>query len=131
MPVEELAGWSAFPSDHATLYFCLAAGLWFCSSRMGWFAGIYVALVICLPRVYLGLHWPTDILGGALLGVGMAQLARWPALRDAVGGLAARWHKRQPGSFLAALFLWSYLVATNFDEPRFVAAGLWRYLHRA
>ena len=35
MPADFLAGWSSFPSDHASLFFALAAGLWLVSPLVG------------------------------------------------------------------------------------------------
>ena len=60
-------GASSFPSDHAVLFFALAAGLFLASRRVGSLALIYVSLVICLPRVYLGVQrsesrWPACLI---------------------------------------------------------------------
>jgi undecaprenyl-diphosphatase len=51
-------GLSSFPSDHAVLFFALATGIFFASRRTGWLMFIYVSALICLPRVYLGVHYP-------------------------------------------------------------------------
>jgi membrane-associated phospholipid phosphatase len=34
----------------------------------------HAALVVCLPRVYLGFHFPSDVLAGAAIGVAVAAL---------------------------------------------------------
>ena len=58
-----LDGATSFPSDHAVMFFALATGM-FCISRVtGVVALLYTTLVICFPRIYLGLHYTTDILG--------------------------------------------------------------------
>ncbi len=62
----------AFPSGHASRIFAVAALLslafkW--SVRLGSFA---VAVLTGLSRIYLGVHWPSDVLGGAALGVVLA-----------------------------------------------------------
>ena len=67
-----LDGWSSFPSDHAVLFFALSTGLFFISKRAGVFAFVYTTVMIALPRVYLGLHYPTDILAGAVVGIAVA-----------------------------------------------------------
>ncbi len=113
-----LENWSAFPSDHAVLFFVLATGLLFVSRRVGVVALLYAAVVICLPRLYLGLHWPTDILAGAALGIGIGWVAAQPRVRRAISRPALAWHDREPGSFYAALFLLTYQNATLFNESR-------------
>jgi undecaprenyl-diphosphatase len=40
-------------------------------------AAIVLTLVIGLTRIYLGVHWPTDVIGGWLGGVGGALLVLW------------------------------------------------------
>ena len=54
--VEALAGWNAFPSDHATLFFGAAAGLWWVSRRWGTFVLVYIFLVVGIGRIYIGYH---------------------------------------------------------------------------
>jgi undecaprenyl-diphosphatase len=76
-------GWiNSFPSHHATMFFALATGIFLASRRLGYFAFIYVILLIAFPRVYLGFHYPTDILGGAIVGVLIANLVNQRIFRD-------------------------------------------------
>ena len=72
MSTERLYGWSSFPSDHAILFMALAVAIFLASRRFGWLALTYTTLCIIGPRVYLGWHWPTDVLAGALLGAAFA-----------------------------------------------------------
>lgn len=58
----------SFPSGHAIFFFALAAGIYTSNKRLG--AGLFVAAVLIgLGRVAAGVHYPSDILGGALLGI--------------------------------------------------------------
>jgi membrane-associated phospholipid phosphatase len=57
----------SFPSDHATMAVALAAGLWIVSRRLGAIAAILAAVEAC-SRVYLGQHYPHDVLAAAVLG---------------------------------------------------------------
>ena len=61
--VPSLRTWSAFPSDHAAMAFALIAGLWRFSRWLGAAVLIYGIFAICLPRVYVGLHLPSDVVG--------------------------------------------------------------------
>jgi membrane-associated phospholipid phosphatase len=117
-----LLGWEdkhgSFPSDHAALAFALATGIAVVLPSIGALAMVYVALLVCLPRVYLGIHWLTDILGGAAIGAGMAWALTRPAIRSRLARPVLRFFDRHPGIAYAGLFLVSYGVLTRFDEVR-------------
>ena len=58
----------AFPSGHATRAFAVATLLFFVDQKRYGPAALAIATLIAISRVYLGVHWPTDILAGAILG---------------------------------------------------------------
>lgn len=74
----------SFPSGHVVFFswvlvllvVCLAVGR---LSRpllaVTWVAAAFVLLVDCVGRIYLGEHWPSDVLGGLALGLGWTALA--------------------------------------------------------
>jgi hypothetical protein len=113
-----LRGWSAFPSDHAMLFAAIATGLFLISRRLGLAAHAYVAVFILAPRVYLGMHHPTDVIAGWLLGVGMALAANAELVRTRLSRLPLRWADLHPRPFYAAGFVAAMQVATMFDGPR-------------
>lgn len=66
------AGFS-FVSDHATLAMALGVGVFLANRRLG-LIGIGLALAEGLCRVYLGVHYPTDVIGGFALGTAVVLL---------------------------------------------------------
>jgi undecaprenyl-diphosphatase len=123
-----LGGWSSFPSDHAALFFAVATGLFFVSARAGLFAWLYVLVVICLPRVYLGFHYPSDILAGALLGAAWVIAANRLSVARRVTRPLLDWSKAHPSLFHAGLFALSFQIVTLFDDVREMSAFAWLVL---
>lgn len=73
----------AFPSGHASRAFGIAALLAFrLPARFG-ALGFVAAGLIGLSRVYLGVHWPADVLAGAALGIGLGLCVEVLARRSA------------------------------------------------
>jgi len=68
--------WS-FPSDHATATIAIAAAFLFHGWGKRALALLIVALVICVSRIYVGTHYFTDVLGGAVTGIIAAGVVRW------------------------------------------------------
>lgn len=70
-----------FASSHAANFFALATYLgWFFAVRYRWLA-FGLALLVAYSRVYLGVHYPGDVIVGALIGVSGGLLMRWIFLR--------------------------------------------------
>lgn len=59
---------ASFPSGHMTFYFVLALTVFLLNKKWAWF---FVGGVIFmgLARIFVGVHWPSDILGGILIAV--------------------------------------------------------------
>src|SRR3954454_7682144 len=61
----------SFPSDHAAGAFALAFGIWLYDRTVGSVL-LVLATVLAFSRVYVGTHYPGDVVGGALIGAGVA-----------------------------------------------------------
>lgn len=63
----------SFVSDHATMAMAIGVGLFVANRKFG-FAAIALALLEGFCRVYMGVHYPTDVIGGFALGTAVALL---------------------------------------------------------
>jgi undecaprenyl-diphosphatase len=64
----------SFPSDHATAAFAVAFGVLFVHRRAGW-VFLSMAALIAASRVLAGMHYPSDVLAGALVGLSSGYVA--------------------------------------------------------
>jgi len=67
---------SSFPSSHAASTAAIVTVLGYAYRRFAPLGGLF-AVVMCLSRVHNGMHYPTDVLAGSLLGIGYGALAIW------------------------------------------------------
>lgn len=82
--------WS-FPSNHSVIAAAAAVALFFVSRRLGAVAAV-AACAMAVSRVWIGVHYPHDVIAGVVVGslvafLSMRVLRRWP--RDLAGRLAA------------------------------------------
>jgi undecaprenyl-diphosphatase len=61
----------SFPSDHASGAFALAFGIWLYDRTFGT-VFLIMAAIVAFARVYVGTHYPGDVVGGAALGIAAA-----------------------------------------------------------
>lgn len=123
-----LMDWSAFPSDHAAMYFALTTGLCFVSWRLGLMTTLYVAFVICFPRVYFGYHYPTDILVGMMIGVLCAYGFNLATARRWLAAPVLQWGHSFPQLFHMILFLVTFQFATMFNSLRDLASITYHFV---
>jgi undecaprenyl-diphosphatase len=61
----------SFPSDHATGAFALAFGIWLYDHTIGSVL-LILAAILAFARIYVGTHYPGDVIAGALIGMAVA-----------------------------------------------------------
>ncbi|HEY7630264.1 MAG TPA: phosphatase PAP2 family protein [Thermoleophilaceae bacterium] len=77
-----------FPSDHATGAFAMAMGLWLYDRTIGAIAFV-LAAIVAYARVAVGVHYPSDVVGGALIGMAVALLFYFTPLRGVFARIAS------------------------------------------
>ena len=104
---------NSFPSHSTLVYFVMSAGLWPVSRRISAILCAWVLLAVSLPRVYIGGHYPTDVLASVTIALAFL----WIAWR--VG--ESRWGIRLldrialGGSWIElAIFFWLFEVGEGF-----------------
>ena len=123
-----LLAWSSFPSDHAVLFFTLATGVSFANRKAGFLLYLHAIFFVSLSRIFLGIHYPSDILAGAVLGCGFGYLASWPSVQSLVRQPAARSQTFSAGLFHAGFFYLAYETANLYADARQTAVAAWQVL---
>lgn len=110
--------WSSFPSDHAMMWGAIATGVFLVYRFVGVLALLYTVLFILLPRVYLGLHYPTDVITGLALGFTLTCLMARPAVRARIAAPILRLIERFPAPGYTFAFILCFEMITQFDDLR-------------
>ena len=90
---------ASFPSDHATMAGAAAMGLLLVNRRLGALAAV-AALLMAFTRVYVGAHYPVDVVAGLAVGAAVAALTQLAAplvARLLPRLLGRRWTTLTPG----------------------------------
>lgn len=67
---------NSFPSDHTILFFSICFSFWLVRKKKGWL-WLILAFCVAISRIWVGVHYPFDVVIGALIGCITALFAYW------------------------------------------------------
>lgn len=74
VPLGHLSSDFSFPSGHSAASFACAWALFRSAKKKYGVPALVLALLIALSRLYVGVHYPTDVFFGILIGIGVGEL---------------------------------------------------------
>ena len=109
---------SAHSPAATRLFFALSVPLWMRSRWLGAAAAVWTLLAICLPLLYLGYHWPSDIVAGAVVGVALMLLLCRLIGATGLPDRVVRFSATHPPAFYAIAWLFALEIAVLFGDVR-------------
>ena len=76
VPIVDPPTSASFPSGHTAHSFAAAFCIFYYNGRWG-IPALAFASLVGVSRIYLGVHWPTDVLAGAIVGMAVAYAVIW------------------------------------------------------
>ncbi|MBJ8106024.1 MULTISPECIES: undecaprenyl-diphosphatase [Bacillus cereus group] len=67
---------NSFPSDHTILFFSICFSFWLVRKKARWL-WLVLAFCVAISRIWVGVHYPFDVLTGALIGIISALFSYW------------------------------------------------------
>lgn len=99
------------------LFFALSTALFLWSRTVGVLAFIWASLIVCLPRIYMGLHFPSDIIVGAVIGVATMLAAQRMPLPSGISEAIERYESKYSAAFYTFAFFLTYQIAMLLRRP--------------
>jgi undecaprenyl-diphosphatase len=118
-------GWNSFPSDTATYISGLAMGIFLISRSIGLFAMLYAIIIVMIPRVYTGFHYPSDMVGGILIGTSIVLLTNIQIIKNSFANKMLDISEKYPQIFYSIFFLFTFELASMFNNIRHIGNVGW------
>jgi len=115
-----------FPSERATMFAGLAIAIFLIQRRLGLFA-LMCTMLVESSRIFLGLHYPTDIMGSYFLAGTIVCVGQMRAGAP-VGFQLVKWERASPATFYMCASFVSYEMTSAFQDFRELGAQIVRFL---
>ncbi len=109
---------NSFPSQSTALYGSVAAGIYSIHKASGWVLWVMVAVLVALPRMYVGGHYLTDVVVGVLLALAGYAAARY-LLEAKLTSKIPAFFENNPGMHYVReflIFFWILQVSVEYRE---------------
>jgi undecaprenyl-diphosphatase len=118
---------NCFPSHSTLAYFTIGAGFWPLNRRLSVWLSVMALLLVSLPRVYVGGHYPIDVFFSCFLGIAaLAAIWRWPVFTGASDWVAVRNLPKMVRDLV--FFLWVFELGETFHSVEEFASVIHRAL---
>lgn len=111
-----------FPSERATMFAGLAIAVLLIRRRLGLLA-LGCTMLVESSRIFLGLHYPSDIMGSYFLAGTIACLGQMRA-GVRIGRLLVEWEEASPATFYMCAYFASYEMTSGFADFRELIAQI-------
>lgn len=116
---------NCFPSHSTLIYLIVAAGFWPFKRWLSALLMLWVLTAISLPRIYVGGHYPIDVLAAVLFAATSLWVARRICANQRISAAIRRLLSKKIALELF-LFLWLFELAEGFRSSYFLATSLAR-----